>query len=263
MPLVRSEPGRVWRLVLERPEARNAVSAPMLEDLTAALAEAAEDPEARVVLLSGAGSDFCAGADLAELAEAARGPGGIEYGRRFEEVLRAIADHPLPVVAVLQGAALGAGCQIAVACDLAVAAEDASIGIPSGRLGIVINLENIERLVVAVGPKRAAEILVAGRTLSGADAAAWGLVNESVPDDALAERAIQVADRIAEGAPLSVRGSKRGIRAVLARLSAERETEGERIAEFEAVAAEAFGSDDLQEGIRAFRERRRPDFKGK
>jgi enoyl-CoA hydratase/carnithine racemase len=263
VPLVRSEPGRVWRLVLDRPQARNAVSAPMLEDLAAALAESAGDPEARVILLSGAGPDFCAGVDLAELAEAARGPGGVEYGRRLEDALRAIADHPLPVVAVLGGAALGAGCQIAVASDLAIAADDARIGIPSGRLGIVINLENIERLILSVGPKRAAEILVAGRTLSGAEAAAWGLVNESVPGDALAERAVQVAGRIAEGAPLSVRGSKRGIRAVLSRLSSERETGGRRIAEFEAVAAEAFGSEDLQEGIRAFRERRRPDFRGK
>lgn len=263
MALVRSEPGRVWRLALDRPEARNAVSAPMLDELASALAEAGHDPEARVVLLTGEGSDFCSGADLAELDLAPGGTGGVEYGRRFEEVLRAIGDHPLPVVAVLHGAALGAGCQIAVACDLAIAAADARIGIPSARLGIVINFENIERLVLSVGPRRAAEILVAGRTLSGQEAAAWGLVNESVPADALSERAVQVGDRIAEAAPLSVRGSKRGIRAVLARFSVDRETEGRRIADFEALAAEAFASEDLQEGIRAFRERRRPDFRGK
>jgi methylglutaconyl-CoA hydratase len=261
--LVRSEPGRVWRLALDRPEARNAVSGPMLEDLSSALGEAANDPEARVVLLSGRGSDFCAGADLAELEQAAGGPRGVEYGRRFEEVLRAIGDHPLPVVAVIQGAALGAGCQIAVACDLAIAAVDARIGIPSARLGIVINFENIERLVLSVGPKHAAEILVAGRTLSGEEAAAWGLVNEAVPPDVLAERAIQVGDRIAEAAPLSVKGSKLGIRAVLARFSTHGQTEGRRVADFEALAAEAFASEDLQEGIRAFRERRRPDFRGK
>jgi enoyl-CoA hydratase/carnithine racemase len=261
--LVLTDRGRVWRITLNRPEARNAVSLAMLDELGVALEGAAADPEARVVLLSGAGADFCAGADLGELEEAVRGPTGVEYGRAFEDALRRIADHPLPVVAVIQGAALGAGCQIAVACDLALAAVDASIGIPSARLGIVINHENIERLVLSVGPKRAADILVAGRTLSGEEAAGWGLVNEAVVPDALAERATALGERIADAAPLSVRGSKRGIRTVLERLALDRETEGFRVADFELMAAQAFSSDDLAEGIRAFRERRRPEFRGK
>lgn len=260
---VLSEPGRVWRITLNRPEARNAVSTAMLEDVTGALADAAGDPEARVVVLSGAGADFCAGADLGELEEAVRGPAGMEYGEAFEAVLRGIGEHPLPVVAVVQGSALGAGCQITVACDLALAATDASIGIPSARLGIVINYENIERLVLSVGPKRAADILVAGRTLSGEEAASWGLVNEAVAADALAERAAALAERIAAAAPLSVRGSKRGIRSTLQRLALDRETEGFRVADFELMAAQAFSSEDLAEGIRAFRERRRPEFRGK
>ncbi|MGH2722768.1 MAG: enoyl-CoA hydratase/isomerase family protein [Actinomycetota bacterium] len=263
MALIRSEPGRVWRLVLDRPEARNAVSGPMLEELGRALGDAAADPEARVVVLTGEGSDFCAGADLAELDEAAGGRGGVEYGRAFEEVLAGIGDHPVPVLAAVHGAALGAGCQLAVACDLVVAAEDARIGIPSARLGIVINFENIERLVMAVGPKRASEILFTGRALSGREAAEWGLVNEAVPPGSVAERLDEVAEAIAAAAPLSVRGAKRGIREVLARLSLDRETEGFRVADFDMMAAEAFASEDLREGIRAFRERRRPDFRGK
>jgi enoyl-CoA hydratase len=263
VPLVRSLPGPVWRLSLDRPEARNAVSGPMLEELGTALGDATADPDARVVLLSGEGTDFCAGADLDELAAAAEGPGGLDYGRALEEILRAIADHPLPVVAVIHGAALGAGCQIAVACDLALASVDATMGIPSARLGIVIGYENIERLVLSVGPKRAADILVAGRTLSGQEAAEWGLVNEAVPGDLLTERGTTLAERIAEAAPLSVRGSKRGIRAALAGLSLDREAEGYRVADVDMMAANAFASEDLREGIRAFRERRRPDFRGK
>jgi enoyl-CoA hydratase/carnithine racemase len=235
----------------------------MLEELGGALDDAAADPDARVVLLSGEGTDFCAGADLDELDAAADGPSGPEYGHALEDLLRAIADHPLPVVVVIQGAALGAGCQIAVACDLAVAATDATIGIPSARLGILISYENIERLVLSVGPKRAADILVAGRTLSGQEAAGWGLVNEAVPADVLAERGTALAELIAGAAPLSVRGSKRGIRAALAGLSLDRGAEGYRVADVDMMAADAFASEDLREGILAFRERRRPDFRGK
>ena len=253
----------MWRLTLDRPDARNAVSTGMLEELRGALAEAAADPDARVVVLAGEGSDFCAGADIAELDEAAGGPGGLQYGRTFEAALTAIAEHPLPVIARIQGAALGAGCQIVVACDLAVASEDARIGIPSARLGIVINFENVQRLVLAVGPKRAAEILFSGRALSGTEAAGWGLVNEAVPPTSLDERTGELAETIARAAPLSVRGSKRGIREVLAHLSIERQRDGQRLAAFDALAAEAFASEDLREGLRAFRERRRPEFRGR
>jgi crotonobetainyl-CoA hydratase len=247
---------------LARPEARNAVSAPILEELRAALGAAATDPRARVVVLGGEGPDFCAGADLAELEAAADGPDGVDYGWALEDLLEAISDHPLPVVAEVKGSALGAGCQIVVACDLAVAASDARLGIPSARLGVVIGYENIERLVLSVGPKRAAEILVAGRTLSGEEAAAWGLVNESVPAEVLETRVTELAEAIAASAPLSVRGSKRGIRAALARLSLDRESEGLRVADFDMMAGQALSSDDLREGIRAFRERRGPEFRG-
>ncbi|MGH2545757.1 MAG: enoyl-CoA hydratase/isomerase family protein [Actinomycetota bacterium] len=134
MSTIRSEPGEVWRITLDRPEARNAVTEEILEDLAAALGDAAADPDARV-----------------------------------------------------EGAALGAGCQLLVACDLAVAAEDARIGVPSAPLGIVIPFESIERLVLAVRPRRAADLLITGREVSGREAEGYRLAEvDLMAADALA-----------------------------------------------------------------------------
>ena len=152
--------GHVARVALNRPEQRNAVSRAMLAELVSALGDLAAQPDLRVVVLSGNGTDFCAGADVAELDAARTGPGAVDYGEAFEEALRAVATHPVPVIGRIHGAALGAGCQLAVVCDLAVAADDARLGIPSARLGVLVPFEIVQRLVVAVGPKRAGDILL-------------------------------------------------------------------------------------------------------
>jgi enoyl-CoA hydratase/carnithine racemase len=264
MPYVEIEAGHpVARLALNRPDQRNAVSRPMLEELVAALGDLAASGDVRAVVLSGRGRDFCAGADVAELEAARDGPEAIDYGREFEEALRAIAAHPVPVIARIHGAALGAGCQLAVACDLAVAAEDAKLGIPSVQLGIVVPFEVVQRLVLSVGPKRASEILLTGRTVAGNEAAAWGLVNEAVPAERLDARVDEVARRIADAAPIAVRASKRGIAVALEHLSLDRATESHRAGDFDMMAAQALGSEDLAEGLRAFRERRKPEFRGR
>ena len=259
MPHVRTERGTIWRIVLARPEQRNALSEGMLGDLAAALEEAAAASEARVIVLTGEGPDFCAGADLADIqaaAEAGEGAYADTYGQALDRALDAIASHPLPVVAAVQGAALGGGCQLAVAADLTLAAADARLGLPLLRLGVVVSYPNVVRLTASVGWKRASAMLLAGRVISGEEAAAWGLVSEAVPRADLTARAETVAGQIAAGAPISVRAAKRGLQAAL------EQSEGDR-GVFEMMLAQAFASEDLREGIRAFRERRAPRFEGR
>src|SRR5438105_8832285 len=247
MSLVRVErDGRMARVTLSLPAQRNAVSSAMLEELLTALGGLAADREALVVVLAGEGPDFCAGADLAELGSGPSDPSGMDFARAFDAALRAVATHPAPVIARVQGAALGAGCQILVACDLAVVADDATIGIPSARLGILIDFENVQRLVLAVGAKRAGEMLFTGRAITGAQAETWGLANRAVPAADLDDAVAGVATAISDAAPLSVQGSKRGIGVVLENLSVDRFTEGHRVADFDMMAAQAFASEDLR-----------------
>jgi enoyl-CoA hydratase/carnithine racemase len=247
-------------VTLDRPEVRNALSSALLRDLRAALDALATDDEVRAVVLSGADPDFCAGADVAEL-DVGRETGGLAaFDDVFRAALDAVAHHPVPVVARVQGRALGGGCQLVLACDLAVAAEDARLGIPSARLGIVIPPDSIERLVLAVGPRRAADLLLAGRILHGHEAEAWGLVARSVVARTLD---IEVDDTVADlvrAAPLSIRASKRGIGVAVDRLLGR---PGADARAAEELAAAVYASEDLGEGLRALRERRRPEFRGR
>src|SRR5262245_56949245 len=134
----------------------------MISELRDVFRDLASNTEIRAVILAGAGPDFCAGSDLDEL-EGARTEGvASEHARRVEDVLAAVEAHPVPVIAQVQGSAMGGGCQIVLACDLAVAAGDARLGIPSGRLGVVVGRESVERLVRSVGRVRAGAMLLAG-----------------------------------------------------------------------------------------------------
>jgi enoyl-CoA hydratase/carnithine racemase len=258
---VRCESGTVTRIVLDRSERGNALSAEMLQEAFDALGRCAADPGARCIVLSGEGKHFCSGADVGDVSASAAA--GARYGVGFEQLLRTIEEHPLPVIARVQGAALGAGCQLLAACDLAVAADDARIGIPSSRLGLLLDLEKIQRLVRVVGVSRTRELLLTGRAISGAEAAAWGLVTKSCPEADLGAAVEALAGEVAAGAPLSVRGSKAGIRAVLDHGGLARGKDDDEFAHHDAAAAEALASQDLQEGMRALREKRAPKFDGR
>ena len=258
-PLVTAEVGsRVAHVFMNRPAARNALSVDLCNALTEAVKAAGASNEARVIVLSGEGSVFCAGADFA----AVSGPGGLDFVPAFERMLETVARCRLPVIASIQGAALGGGLQLAVACDFRAVAAEAKLGIPSARLGILVNFENVQRLVLLVGPALAREILMTARTFTGQEAVESGLAHRAVPTAQLDAAVEEWAATIAEMAPLSVQGSKLSIQAVVDHLSSSRTTLPERAADVDRLVAEAYRSADLAEGLKAMSEKRKPNFKG-
>ena len=216
--------------------------------------------ESRCVLLRGEGKDFCAGADFSDVASSAAS--GARYGAGFERLLHAIEDHPLPLVVEVKGAALGAGCQLLAAADLAVAATDARIGIPSAKIGILLDLEKIQRMVRVLGPARAREMLLTGRAISGTEAVAWGLATKAVATEDIEAATRALAEEVADNAPLSVRGSKAGIRAVLRHGALDRETDAGAFAPHDEATLRAVSSSDVAEGLAARKDKRRPQFRG-
>ena len=258
--LVLVDRGPVAVLTLNRPDRRNALSAEMLQAIFDALDALAADENARCILIRGEGKHFCAGADFSDVAEGAAT--GARYGAGFEQMLRAIEEHPLPVVAAVEGAALGAGCQLLAATDLAIAAEDARIGIPSARLGILLDLEKIQRMIQVIGPAHTRELLLTGRQLDGREAAAWGLVTRTVKAKEVDENARALAGQVAANAPLSVRGSKAAIRAVMRHAALDREAHPAAFMPHDEAALRALTSMDVAEGLKAMTERREPEFKG-
>jgi enoyl-CoA hydratase len=227
--------GPVAVVTIDRPERRNAVDHATLEALATTLAEAPAD--LRVLVLTGAGGHFCAGADLTAVEDAG-----------FTALLRTVLDGlrlaPFVTLAAADGAALGAGTQLAVACDLRVATAQASFGIPAGRLGLAVDDWTVERLARLAGHGPARAMLLAAEVLKGDEAHRLGFVQRlGTLDDALAW-----ADDIAGLAPLTLRAHKAAL---------------ERPAEAAAARRAAWASDDLREGLAAFRERRRPRFHGR
>jgi enoyl-CoA hydratase len=235
--------GPVALLTIDRQDRRNALDHEALEQLLDAHARSVE---ARVVVLTGAGGHFCAGADLSGVEDTT-------FTDLLREVLGALRDDPRPLIAAVDGAALGAGTQLASACDLRVATPAARFGIPAAKLGLVVDQWTIQRLSLLAGAGPARAMLLAAETYSGEDAAGLGYVQRLGDlDDALGW-----ADEIAALAPLTIAAHKLALNHL--EMDASRGEDPGVHAAWDA----AWGSDDLQEGIAAFRERRRPVFKGR
>jgi 2-(1,2-epoxy-1,2-dihydrophenyl)acetyl-CoA isomerase len=250
----------VATLTLNRPDKLNALDGALGHALVEALNHVAEDPTVRVVVLTGAGRGFCAGGDLNVLRDAR------ERGdeRALEEVLRAgkqivlaLAGMPKPVLAAVNGPAAGAGCNLALACDLRIASDGASFSQSFAKIGLFPDLGATYLLPQLVGPALAAEMLYTAETISAADAARIGIVSRVLPQDSLAEEAAKMANLLATAPALVLHGVKQ-LLFIDHRAALERALDEEI-----RWQVKCFRSEDCREGIAAYFEKRQPYFRGR
>ena len=254
--LIVEDRGAVRLLTLDRPERRNALSSALQADLIEQLLGAAEGGTVRAIVLTGNGPAFCAGFDLKEIREAdQRGePFRPPMNRPGRSLFEVVTETPLPVIAALNGAAVAGGFELALACDLRVAATGIPLGLPEATIGMGANFGSV------VLPKRiplgiALEMLLTGEYVTSEDAARWGLVNRLVDADDVLPTAMALAERIAANAPLSVRRMK------------ETAVKGLELPLWQAlrldVGPNPYLSDDRREGIAAYLEKRPPEWTGR
>jgi enoyl-CoA hydratase len=247
--------GRVALLTLARPEHMNALSSGLLRDLGRAISEAEDSPEVGAVVVTGEGRAFCAGADIAELQSSSRSEAAA-YIRRIQGACNSVEASRFPVLAAVGGVAFGGGFELALACDLVVAEEQARFGVPEVRLGLIPGGGGTQRLPRLVGRNRAKELVFFGEPISAGRALELGAVNRVVPRGESLGEALRWAAELCERPPLALGAAKRvinqGIQADL-RTGLELEAQG---------IASLFGTRDQVEGMNAFLEKREAKFTG-
>jgi enoyl-CoA hydratase/carnithine racemase len=256
-PVYATRDGAIATVTLNNPARLNALSRPMWERLGAVVAELSTDDSLRCVVVRGAGTKaFAAGADIAEFG---RERGSVEqareYGHAIEHTIRALAKCRHPVVAMIHGACVGGGLEIACLCDLRICGESSRFGVPVKNLGLVMAYGELQGLIELCGKAGALEIALEGRVFGAREAREMGLVNRVVADDKVEEEAYATARRIAAGAPLVARWHKKFIN----RLMNERPLSDEEYDESFAC----FGTEDYRIGRDAFLAKKKPAFKGK
>jgi enoyl-CoA hydratase/carnithine racemase len=239
---------------LNRPEARNALSPELMDELLAQVEEWDADPEVRCVVIAGSDEVFAAGADIAAMAD-----------REFQDVMassnegfwKRLAAVRTPLVAAVSGFALGGGCELALLCDMVVASETAELGQPEVLLGIIPGGGGTQRLARVMGKQRAMELVLTGRRIGAEEAHSLGIVNQVAPKGEWLERAVELAGVIARRPPLAVRMGKQAV------LAAEETSLSGGLEAERRLFELAFATEDRVEGMRAFLEKRRPDFRGR
>lgn len=258
-PVLFEKRDRIALIVINRPEASNAINAEAWAGIGHALEEYARDPSLWCAIITGAGAkSFCAGADLKALfqGEKLSPPGGEKWG--FAGVVRHYIKKP--IIAAVNGFALGGGTEIALACDLIVASEQANFGLPEVKRGLTAVAGGLLRLPRQMPLKVAMEYILTGESFSAAEAKRWGLVNRVVPHEKVLDEAFALAERVTANAPLAVSASKdlvyRGLDTSLDHPQKAWEINAE-------YAKRLMDSEDSQEGVRAFAEKRAPVWQGR
>ncbi|MFK9090485.1 crotonase/enoyl-CoA hydratase family protein [Bacillus salipaludis] len=253
--------GKVALITINRPEALNAINMQVWNELGHAFDDFAEDPNLLCAVLTGAGDrSFCAGADLKEKA-VSKGESIIPEGCE-KWGFAGIVQHYMnkPIIAAVNGLALGGGTEIALACDLIVASEKATFGLPEVKIGLIAGAGGLLRLPRQIPLKVAMEYILVGDTFSAEEVEHWGLVNRVVPHEQLLEEALALAERITENAPLAIRASKdivyRGLDVAL-------DHPDEAWAINQKYLQQVIGNEDSMEGIKAFIEKRKPVWQGR
>ncbi len=251
----------LFDIILNRPDKRNAINIEMFRAFEAAVTEANRTPGLRAVIIRGEGESFSAGIDVSALLGLAQ-----TFGPHWQQRMRSITDEfqavlnrlerlELPTIALLHGHCLGLAFELALACDIRLAAEGTILGLPETRLGIIPDVGGTTRLTRIVGPARAKELIFTGRRFDVATAERWGIVNYVVEREMLDAKATGLAEEIAQAAPLAVGMAKRVIDG-LADIDRGLMLEGW-------AQSQLFASEDFMEGAQAFMTRRPPEFKGR
>jgi enoyl-CoA hydratase/carnithine racemase len=250
----------VARLRIANPERRNALDHEILGAIAATLPRLDDGIATRCVLITGTPPLFSAGYDIAGFTEEAfEDETEALVAHPFQAAMEAIVAHPWPTVAAINGLCLGGGLEMAVSCDLRIAAAGAKLGMPPAKLGLIYGHTGLRRFLETIGLPRTREMFFTGRRLEAARAEEIGLVNEVVADAEIEGAAVALAAEIAAAAPLSTRGNKRVIDVLAANPVLSEDQEDDLVE----LRRSCFGSADFREGVRAFAEKRRPVWRGK
>ena len=248
----------VLRLTISNPAKRNALDHAILDAITAVLEDIGDT---RVVLLTGAEGMFSSGYDIGDIPDDVFAEEAERLvAHPFAAALEALETCEVPTVAALPGHTIGGGLDLALACDMRVAADGILLGMPPAKLGLVYSHTGLRRFLEAIGAPRTRQLFLTARNVDARTALEWGLVNEVVGVADLESRALDLAQDLAANAPLSVRGNKRAIRELLA---AEGQLDPEVERELIELREASFQSEDLREGVRAFGQKRPARWKGR
>jgi enoyl-CoA hydratase/carnithine racemase len=250
----------VARLTIDNAERRNALDHEILDAIAEALPQLDRGIETRCVLITGAPPVFSAGYDIAAIPEETfERDAEALVAHPFHDAIEAIAKHPWPTVAAINGHCLGGGLELAITCDLRICAAGAKLGMPPAKLGLIYGHTGLRRFLDTIGLARTKEMFLTGRNYEAPRAERLGLVNEVVGDDRLAAESVELAATIAANAPLSVRGNKQAI----GLLNACPVLTDQQEAGLIALRESGFSSEDFREGVRAFGEKRPPEWTGR